>query len=127
MNLAKIHVHFFKTTNFNPMRYSPYSFIIILVLSILTLGSCRKDKKVMVDATIQGYDSRMCACCGGIMISLPEGDDHYSWPHLTDGLPAHFPIDSATKFPVYVRIAWQPHPTAFESCKRIIVTDIESR
>jgi hypothetical protein len=110
------------------MRSINARFIPMLLLCVLMLNSCRKDKKVMVDAMIQGYDPRMCACCGGIMVSLPEaGDDYYSWPHLTDALPAHFRIDSATKFPLFVRVAWEPHPTAFESCKRIIVTDIEYR
>ncbi|MFZ1748722.1 MAG: hypothetical protein WAU01_00950 [Saprospiraceae bacterium] len=80
------------------------SFIFILLLFI-SMASCQKDTDDYTDVTIQGYDLRLCACCGGLLVEIDapiDGihGDVYQWyqKHNKHG------ITGETKFPVKAKI-----------------------
>ena len=85
----------------------------------------------MNDAVITGYDGRMCACCGGLMLNMGDNTEQYvSGYYIIDKLPEGFILDSNTRFPAYVRIDWEQAQAQITPCSttnHIVVTRIESR
>lgn len=61
----------------------------------------------MTLAVITGYDTRSCPCCGGLMINFNGETEPYKGAfYLIQNNPAEFGVDSATHFPLYVRVEW---------------------
>ena len=84
--------------------------IALTILSVLS-SSCKKDDKYMSHAVITGYDGRMCACCGGLMITFNgetrpyEGD----FKLIDNSSELGFTLNDA--FPIYVKVDWTSDPT----------------
>ena len=59
---------------------------ILYGLIIFSALSCSKEDEKLTPAIIIGYDLRLCACCGGLMVDL--GDDNtndvYQWYQKND-------------------------------------------
>lgn len=72
-------------------------------LFILLILSCGKDNDELLTASIEGYDLRLCACCGGLLVK-PENTegDVYQWYQKNNA----FGIDGNSKFPLKVKIKY---------------------
>ncbi len=82
-------------------------FTILLIL--FSLSSCKKKVPAlkMVDAVITGYDMRLCACCGGLLINFENNPEKYSGNYyLINSLPPNSGIDENSKFPVKVLVQY---------------------
>ena len=55
----------------------------------------------MVHATITGYDMTMCACCGGYVLKMDNGDNSFRF----NNFPANSLVDS-THFPQSVYVSY---------------------
>lgn len=82
-----------------------------VLLSLLLSGpqqlTCR-NTRAPDKAILTGFDQRMCACCGGLMITFgtdptPYRDTFY----LIDNAPAALGITDSATFPIYVKVRWQ--------------------
>jgi len=75
-------------------------YVVIIVVAL----SCSKEECVYTPATILGYDLRLCACCGGLMVDL--GDDNtndvYQWYQKNDDLGVTY----EDIFPLNVKIKY---------------------
>lgn len=74
-----------------------------LVLVIAGAVGCGKDDGDLVSATIEGYDLRECACCGGLLVK--PGDmpgDVYQWYQKNGDLGVTYD----DKFPMNVKIKY---------------------
>lgn len=84
--------------------------IAFTLLSLLN-GSCKKDDKYMSDAVITGYDGRMCACCGGLMITFNGETRPYEGDFKLIDNSADLSIKPADTFPIYVKVDWTTDPS----------------
>jgi hypothetical protein len=80
---------------------------IIVSLLLLLLSSCSKEK-YMANAIITGYDMRMCACCGGLMLTFsndptPLQSDFF----LVVNEDVSLDINANTQFPVYIKLDYE--------------------
>lgn len=89
-------------------KYIPF----VLVFFLLALFSCKEndpnsDSSYMNEAIITGYDMRMCACCGGFMLSFEKNASPYQGVfYLVSNMPTNSGIKDSTKFPINVLIDW---------------------
>jgi hypothetical protein len=87
----------------------------IALLSVLLFGSftqlsCKKDNKESSqgNASIIGFDERMCPCCGGWVIqvdSVPNLNGGTSF--LANNFPAGFDLGDTPVFPIRVQVEFQ--------------------
>jgi hypothetical protein len=70
---------------------------ICFILLVATL-SCSKDDGLL-SARIEGYDLRLCACCGGLIVKTDDGKT-YQWYQKNDS----HGITIKSTFPVRVKI-----------------------
>jgi hypothetical protein len=84
-----------------------YRLLLLLVLpSLLLISSCKKD--AMTPAIITGFDSRMCACCGGLMITFTNDPDPYQAEfYLLTNEAAELGLSMTTSFPVYLEVEYE--------------------
>ena len=76
---------------------------IILFVLILAYYSCTKSDDDFTEATIKGYDLRLCVCCGGMLVSLDsKPDDVYQWYQKSGNLN----ITEKNKYPLRVKIKY---------------------
>lgn len=62
----------------------------------------------MNTATINGYDLRTCACCGGLLVNFDSITKAYSGTFYDcDNAPSSLGIDSNTVFPIYLKVNWK--------------------
>ena len=64
----------------------------------------------MADAIITGYDAKMCACCGGLMINFNGETQPYKGDFKLIDNSADFDIKSYNTFPVYVKVNCTSEP-----------------
>lgn len=84
-----------------------FSRIILIVVSLIFLVSCKKEDSYMNDGVITGFDTRACPCCGGMMINFKGETEPYRGDfYLIQNSPTEFGLDANTKFPVYVSVDW---------------------
>lgn len=93
--------------------------VLILILLLILLTGCRKDRGFDNSGTIIGFDYRKCMCCGGWFISIEQDTLRF------DQLPEGCSIDlNDPEFPIEVYLDWQPKdPRCLGD--EIIVTRIE--
>ena len=68
--------------------------------------SCKKNNDPhLIDAVITGSDARVCACCGGLMLTF-NGETHpYTGTFfLIDNNPAELGIGNNESFPLLVKV-----------------------
>lgn len=66
----------------------------------------------MKDGVITGFDSRMCPCCGGLMITFSGQIRPYSGDFfLIENKPSEFGFYNSTTFPVSVSVSYQNDST----------------
>jgi hypothetical protein len=88
---------------------------LLKALSIVTICfaivSCNKESNTKHKAVITGFDMRLCACCGGLMINF-EGDTTFNSNnyYLIINKPEEFGITYDSKFPIYVNVDWEKVP-----------------
>jgi len=76
-----------------------------IIVSVCLIISCRKDKPFTNSGVINGPDTRMCVCCGGLFFHFTDiADTSNRW--LAN--PGIFQFSNDVKFPVYVQVDWQP-------------------
>ena len=79
--------------------------IIPVILSLIVLLSCRKNKagSGMVNGTITGPDMALCACCGGAFIVIEDSPSTYR----IESVPPQSGIDlQAGPFPIGVKLTY---------------------
>jgi hypothetical protein len=89
--------------------------VLVAVLGCLIgigISGCRKGYDFR-DASIIGYDLRLCAtCCGGLFIKIdgetPQNNTSY---FLISNKPSEFGIDTSTVFPVNGKVVWVANET----------------
>ncbi len=81
-----------------------------IFLFLFSISDCTYDYGMdngVNDAVITGFDYSMCACCGGLIISINGFPS--SLPDKTyriDNLPSDLGINNSTRFPIYLKIRW---------------------
>ncbi|MFI5221343.1 MAG: hypothetical protein ACHQK8_03380 [Bacteroidia bacterium] len=88
--------------------------IVLLIFSLFILNvscmkhDCGKPANTLTDAIITGNDLRMCACCGGLMITFSNDPKTYSATFYDiDKLPANSGITESSPFPIYVKVKYE--------------------
>ncbi len=79
--------------------------IFLLTFILLALTSCHKELETdqLIPATIIGYDLRLCACCGGLLINFdPLTNDVYQWYQKSGDLG----VTPKDTFPLKVKIRY---------------------
>ncbi len=73
------------------MKHKALFFLIASIAIVFT--ACKKEETFMSNATITGFDLKMCACCGGTKIIIDNllniNNDAY---YLIGQLPAGFSL-----------------------------------
>ncbi|HEY0677067.1 MAG TPA: hypothetical protein VGD17_02230 [Chitinophagaceae bacterium] len=81
-------------------------FIAALSIFVLTGASCKKSRADY--AVITGFDTRMCPCCGGLMINFEGETELYEGNYyLITNDPASLGISVNSSFPLYVDVTWE--------------------
>ncbi len=76
---------------------------VILFLLISGFCACTRGEDDYTFATIKGYDLRLCACCGGMLVSIDnKPDDVYQWYQKAGNLN----VTEKDKFPLKVKIKY---------------------
>lgn len=89
------------------------SIIAVLLVMGIARFSCQKEKG-LDNATLTGFDQRMCPCCGGLMITFTGETKPYTGAFfLIENSASEFGITAADTFPIYVKVAWNK----LEKCK----------
>lgn len=86
------------------MRASFFSLVNILALLLLANGSCKKADDYMTEAVIVGYDPRLCACCGGLMISFKGPTTVFDADDKTINNAADLGLGPNETFPLHVQV-----------------------
>lgn len=86
------------------------AFLAVLLFMSFTQLSCKEDNKESLpsNASILGYDQRMCPCCGGWVIqidSVPGPNEGASF--LANNFPAGFDLGDTPVFPIRVQLEFQ--------------------
>lgn len=77
-------------------------FFLVFILSCL-IPSCSKTEDGLTEATLIGFDPKLCPCCGGVLVKLNENqNEYYQWQQRTESLGVK-PTDS---FPQKVKIKY---------------------
>ncbi|MBZ5856818.1 hypothetical protein [Flavihumibacter profundi] len=91
-------------------RYGIKAPILILILAISAITSCKKEKPYQYKNTAQiiGYDLRDCPCCGGYQVTIdnvpnPNGNSFF----LAGEFPSNFSLGTNPAFPVAVKMDWE--------------------
>ena len=92
------------------MRNRTYSILLMLMLAISAIISCKKDDQCqyMNNAQIIGYDLRLCACCGGYQVTIdnvpnPNGNSFF----LVSEFPSGFSVGDNPIYPILIKIDWE--------------------
>lgn len=98
---------------------------VALMIAMSAMTGCKKDNGY-TPAVITGYDLRMCACCGGLMINFDNNPKPYSGPgYDVSNNPDSLGITSTTTFPIYMNVKWEHTPYACGNY--ITITSFERR
>ncbi|MEP7110567.1 MAG: hypothetical protein ABI760_21420 [Ferruginibacter sp.] len=107
------------------MKKALFSVIIVLPIIIFPTSSCKKEQLYLNDAIITGFDARMCACCGGLMITFNGETRPYMGEfRLIENVTA-LGITDNDNFPIYVKVNWRTDTTSV--CNHILLTSITRR
>lgn len=80
--------------------------VLLAIITSVILSGCKKES--MTSAIITGFDSRMCACCGGLMITFTSNPDPYQGEFfLVTNDAAELEIAMTTSFPVYMQVEYE--------------------
>jgi hypothetical protein len=101
--------------------------ILTVVIALLIISACTKSVPPQVhymnNAVITGYDLRLCACCGGLLINFDSVTHSYQGPFYDcDNTPASLGIDSTTVFPVYLKVNWHLDSSVCGGNNHILIT-----
>jgi hypothetical protein len=68
--------------------------LILVLLPVLTINSCKEENNPPVQGTAFSYDNRMCPCCGGLLVEynsdtllFPEVPDEITQWEIDYGFP----------------------------------------
>lgn len=80
-------------------------FLLLFILFSFLFNGCKKAASFESNATLLGYDPRMCPCCGGLEITIdnvkpPDGGSFF----LVSKLPGDFKLENNPDFPIPVKI-----------------------
>ncbi|HYF32682.1 MAG TPA: hypothetical protein VD993_16265 [Chitinophagaceae bacterium] len=113
----------------------PYVIIFAACLSLVlfTNSNCGKHhvNRSATQAIITGFDPRMCACCGGLLINF-DGDSipmSGKW-HLVKNDPASLGITGSSNFPIHATVTYEmqtPSCPAPDGHGLVLITSIQIR
>lgn len=98
----------------------------IAVVLLVIMGSCKSKDDVStkeIPVTLDGYDARMCACCGGQYFRVENDTIRYRFTELPK--PVGPPIDYGKIRSFLIR--FKPYEGACRSPELITVTSIRKR
>ena len=99
----------------------------LAAIILFTDSSCKKDKTVLINAVITGFDSRGCPCCGGLMITFNGETKPYTGTFfLINNNPADLGISDNQTFPFLVRVDTINNPVKC-SANFVNITKLEKR
>lgn len=91
------------------MKHKALFFLIALIAIVFT--SCKKEETFMSNATITGFDLKMCPCCGGTKITIHNlANINNGTYYLIGRLPEGFSLGNY-QFPIAVKINYKITPT----------------
>jgi hypothetical protein len=100
---------------------------LILILCVgLMFEGCKKGNQLPYQATLIGYNPRMCPtlACGGLMINIENDTLKNPSYRLINKTLLQLGIPESTKFPINIRLNWKPDTGLFGSFHYIIVSQI---
>ena len=78
---------------------------------LLVLSGCKNSTDCTqkeYNAILTGYDLRLCACCGGLMLAFDDDPKPYSGKfYLVKNTPSELGITEQDTFPIYATITWK--------------------
>ena len=75
----------------------------IIAFTSMIFYGCSDADDGLTDATLSGYDLRLCACCGGVLVQLDHNQkDTYQWQQRNE----NFGIKPTDTFPLKVKIKY---------------------
>src|SRR5579859_2723602 len=82
----------------------------LLLFFVFSLAAVQcKYENLPVVGIITGYDARLCACCGGLLINFSGKTKSYEGDfHLIDNTAADLGIPSGATFPIYAQVTYTP-------------------
>ena len=93
--------------------------LVVVAVFMLVATSCKKETPYMSDATITGYDQRLCVCCGGLMVKFNESEFRLIANSEELG------ISQNENFPINVKVDWKED--SGNPCNKIIITRFARR
>src|SRR5260221_12831874 len=79
---------------------------LLFALILMATAHCKYDS-LPVFGIITGYDARLCACCGGLMINFNNQTQSYSGDfYLIDNAPSDLGIQNNATFPIYAEVKY---------------------
>ena len=94
--------------------------VFILLFFSVSFNSCKKEPAYMNDGILTGFDQRVCACCGGLMITFSNNITPYSADFKLIDNWSEIGIQPGDKFPVYIKVDWEPATGSI--CSHIKIT-----
>jgi hypothetical protein len=89
------------------MKPKSLFWLYLLLLFSLTISACKKQAGFMNNAVITGFDSRMCPCCGGLMINfIGETQPYKGEFYLITNDPPELGISNNSVFPIRIKVDW---------------------
>ena len=95
-----------------------FTYIIIVCAVILSFSNLSCEKEGSLDkGIITGFDSRLCPCCGGLMINFKGETQSYAGEfYLIQNSPEELGIGQDADFPMYVKVRWTQEGLNFVPC-----------
>lgn len=100
-------------------------FILMLAVLLCSIPACKKGTESLTNAIITGSDARMCACCGGFMITFNGETKPYTGDFKLIDNGAEVGLKETDSFPLYVKVAWRENTAGI--CNHIIITKLQRR
>ena len=92
--------------------------LIIVCAVILSFSNLSCEKEGDLDkGIITGFDSRLCSCCGGLMINFKgETQSYVGEFYLIQNSPEKLGIRPDARFPMHVKVRWTQEGLDFVPC-----------
>ena len=78
--------------------------IVLPTIFFVINNSCKKETLANYNVVITGFDLRMCACCGGLMINFDEETKPYNGDFKLIENSSDLGISENDNFPIYARV-----------------------
>jgi hypothetical protein len=88
------------------MKTSVLRLAATLALLLLAASGCKKSDKPLTSAVITGYDPRMCACCGGLILNFNGETSLFAKDFKLIENANDLGLAGNEHFPLFVQVEW---------------------